>query len=149
MIIRPLQPADFDAWVAMRHALWPDHEAEELRDDAARMRAGDPTPYIKIMTYVAEDGGRLYGFLEASLRGCADRCCSSPVGYIEGWYVTPEKRGKGIGSALVQAAENWARGEGCMEMASDAHADNDASRKAHRALGYDESRPVVQFRKTL
>jgi aminoglycoside 6'-N-acetyltransferase I len=149
MNIRPLQSADFDAWVAMRHALWPDHHAAELRDDAARMLAGDPTPYLKIRTFVAEDCGRLCGFLEASLRGCADRCYSSPVGYIEGWYVTPEVRGKGIGAALVQAAEDWARGEGCTEMASDAHADNEPSRKAHRALGYDESRPVVQFRKQL
>jgi aminoglycoside 6'-N-acetyltransferase I len=71
------------------------------------------------------------------------------VGYIEGWYVSPDKRGKGIGAALVRAAEDWARGEGCTEMASDAHADNETSRNAHRALGYAESRPVVQFHKRL
>ena len=30
---------------------------------------------------------------------------STPVGYLEGWYVVPDHRRKGIGAALIDAAE--------------------------------------------
>lgn len=149
MQIRRLKPTDLDAWVRMRNALWPNHTADELRDDAERMLAGDPTPFLKIAVFVAEDEQGLCGFLEASLRGNAEGCSTSPVGYIEGWYVAPDLRGEGVGKALVIAAEDWARAQGCSEIGSDAHADNEPSRRAHRALGYKEKRPVVHFHKQL
>lgn len=149
MLIRPLEAADLEPWVRLRCALWPNHSADELRGDAERILGGDPAPHLKIMTFVAEDADGLCGFIEASLRAFADGCDTSPVGYIEGWYVVADLRGEGIGAKLVRAAENWARGEGCTEMASDAHADNEGSRKAHKALGYSEKRPVVRFRKGL
>lgn len=39
--------------------------------------------------WVAEDAsGRLLGFVELSLRPYAEGCASSPVPYIEAWYVT-------------------------------------------------------------
>ncbi|MCB9895037.1 MAG: GNAT family N-acetyltransferase [Planctomycetes bacterium] len=149
MRIRPIEPADLEAWVRMRNALWPNHSSDELRDDAERMLKGDATPYLKIQTFIAEDDDGPCGFLEASLRGNAEGCSTSPVGYIEGWYVMADLRGEGVGRALVKAAEDWARGQGCSEMGSDAHADNEASRKAHKALGYKEKRPVVHFHKQL
>ena len=149
MQIRPLEATDLEAWVRMRQALWPYHSADELRADAERILGGDAAPFLKIMTFVAEDAEGLCGFIEASLHPFADGCTTSPVGYIEGWYVAADLRGEGIGAKLVRAAENWARSEGCTEMASDAHADNELSRKAHKALGYKEKRPVVRFRKDL
>jgi aminoglycoside 6'-N-acetyltransferase I len=49
----------------------------------------------------------------------------------------------------VQAAEAWARAQGCTEMASDAELDNHASHAAHRRLGYAETERLVCFRKSL
>jgi len=48
--------------------------------------------------YLAErsDGG-LCGFLEASFRSRADGCESTPVGYIEGWYVDWDMRRQSVG----------------------------------------------------
>jgi aminoglycoside 6'-N-acetyltransferase I len=81
-------------------------------------------------------GGGLCGFVEASVRPMADGCTTHPVGYVEGWYVDPDVRQKGVGRALVGAAEAWAVSRGCREMASDAHLDNAAGVVAHRALGF-------------
>jgi aminoglycoside 6'-N-acetyltransferase I len=53
------------------------------------------------------------------------------------------------GRALVAAAEAWARGMGCGEFASDALADNTASRAAHHALGFEEVEVRRCFRKSL
>jgi aminoglycoside 6'-N-acetyltransferase I len=91
----------------------------------------------------------MIGFLEASLRAYADGCDSSPVGYIEGWYVLPEHRRRNVGRSLVQAAEDWARTRGCSEMASDVLLQNTISQQAHIRLGYEEVDRVVQYRKGL
>jgi len=49
----------------------------------------------------------------------------------------------------VEAAELWAVGEGCKEMASDAHLWNAISHEAHKALGFEEGNRLVHFRKHL
>jgi aminoglycoside 6'-N-acetyltransferase I len=100
--------------------------------------------------FVAEwEDGSVAGFVEVAARPYADGCDTSPVGYIEAWYVEPDARLKGYGRALLSAAENWARGRGYREMASDAQLDNEASYAAHRRAGYAEVDRIVQFRKVL
>jgi aminoglycoside 6'-N-acetyltransferase I len=136
---------------AMRALLWPEgsyeeHLAElEAGPDAAG-QAGFP-----VVNLVAEDEyGGLDGFLEVGLRSHADGCDTRhPVGFVEGWFVREEHRGKGIGSALMRAAEDWARARGCGEMASDALIDNSGSEKAHTALGFEVVDRCIHFRKSL
>lgn len=93
--------------------------------------------------------GSVCGFVEAGSRPYADGCETSPVGYVEGWYVDPDVRREGYGRALLEAAEDWARAAGYQEMASDALIDNEMSRMAHLASGYEEVGRVIQFRKSL
>jgi aminoglycoside 6'-N-acetyltransferase I len=63
--------------------------------------------------------------------------------------VDAEYRNKGIGRALVTAAEEWARSKGSTEMASDAELGNDPSLSAHLKLGYEETSRLVHLRKEL
>jgi aminoglycoside 6'-N-acetyltransferase I len=88
-------------------------------------------------------------FIEAGLRAYAEGCESSPVGYIEAWYVDEDRRGQKLGRDLVQAAEQWAREKGCSEMASDTWLENEASIAAHLRLGYAEVERLVHFAKRL
>ena len=94
-------------------------------------------------------GTRVAGFAEVSRRAYAEGCETSPVGFLEGWYVVPERRREGIGRALVAAAEGWAHALGCREFASDALAENSVSAAAHRALGFEEVEVIRCFRKGL
>jgi len=71
------------------------------------------------------------------------------VPFIEGWYVESAWRRRGIGRALVHAAETLARAQGYTEIASDVGLENANSIAAHRALGYEEADRVVSFRRTL
>jgi aminoglycoside 6'-N-acetyltransferase I len=87
--------------------------------------------------------------VEASLRSRADGCDSTPVGSIEGWCVDGDARRQGVGRALVEAAEAWARSKGCRQMASDAELWIDVSHRAHGALGYRETARLVLFKKDL
>ena len=89
------------------------------------------------------------GMIEARLRESAEGCVSSPVGYIEAWFVDENFRGKGVAGMLTQAAEDWAREKGCTEMASDTWLDNEASIRAHVKMGYFEGERLVHFVKKL
>jgi GNAT superfamily N-acetyltransferase len=87
--------------------------------------------------------------VERGSRDYAEGCLTSPVGYIEGWWVDPDVRGQGLGALLISAAENWARSRGYTEIASDADLNNAISQLAHRALGYEETQRIVCYRKQL
>src|SRR5205085_454596 len=74
---------------------------------------------------VAEEGSRaLIGFAELSIHNIAESCVSGRVAYLEGWWVDPAVRRRGVGRALVAAAEEWGRAQGCTEFASDTEVDN-------------------------
>ena len=49
----------------------------------------------------------------------------------------------------ASAAEQWARAQGCAELASDALLDNHASHRFHAGAGFEETERVVYFRKRL
>ena len=143
MTVRPLTPQDLPAYLPLRMALWPDSAASFELEVAEILEAEH------LAAFVAEQDGNLVGFVEASLRGYAEGCDSSPVGYLEGWFVAPAYRLTGIGRRLVQAAEGWARAQGCTEMASDSELSNTPSHQAHARLGYQEVERIVCFRKAL
>lgn len=143
MTIRSLQTSDLPAYFQLRTALWPGSGADfELEVEQI---LSDPD----LHSFVAEIEGTLVGFIEVSLRAYAEGCNSSPVGYLEGWYVAPQHRQGGIGRRLVEAAEGWARAKGCSEMASDTELHNTPSQQAHARLGYSEVERIVCFRKSL
>ena len=137
MRVRALAPVDAASWLRMRQALWPDSEVHEVTDFFAG-KLEEPQAVL-----VAELDSALIGFVELSVR-------SPPrVGYLEGWYVEPEHRRRGVGRALVAAAEDWARGQGCKEFGSDTQLWNDESAAAHKALGFTEVEQLRMFRKSL
>lgn len=147
--VRPAQPSDARRWAELRHALWPDQPLEELAAEAdAFVRGAEPRLQAVLL---AEGPGEatLLGFAELSLRPYAEDCRTSPVAFLEGWYVVPRARGRGVGRALVAAAEQWARAQGCSEFASDTQYDNMAGAAAHQALGFEDAGALRCFRKAL
>lgn len=143
MTIRTLPPAEFDRWLPLRRALWPDCAPEMHDVETARYRADDA------VVLLAEAAGEAVGFAEVTERGRVEGSLEDRVAYLEGWYVAPAWRGRGVGRALVGAAEAWARSRGLRELASDADLDNDDAIAAHGALGFRETFRVVQFLKSL
>ena len=132
-------------------ALWPETTADDHAAHLARILDRPSVLKMPVVVMVAETKDRvLVAFLEAGLRSHADGCDDSqPVGYIEGWYVSDDHRKQGIGRKLLDAAENWARSQGCVEMASDALIDKAGSQRAHEALGYLVVDRCVHYRKAL
>jgi aminoglycoside 6'-N-acetyltransferase I len=144
--VRVVDLHDKAEWLRMRTALWPDSEVDHSADIERFLTAGDPATIVLV---AERESGDLGGFVEAGTRPWAEGCSSSPVGYIEGWWVDADLRRSGVGAMLVAAAEAWARSLGLTEMASDVELTNDESHAAHRALGYEEAERIVCFRKRL
>jgi aminoglycoside 6'-N-acetyltransferase I len=147
MAIRPVGPRDVGVWCAMRQALWPDAAEHELIREAEAYFDG--TSSLQAVFLCEAPSGEPLGMLELSLRSVAEGCRTTPVPYVEGWYVVPEARRHGVGRDLMAAAETWARERGCTEIASDAVIDNLVSERAHSALGFDEVERAIHFRKDL
>jgi aminoglycoside 6'-N-acetyltransferase I len=155
--IRLAQPADRASLAALFHALWPEGPVEEHSRELEAILSGNPPGTLPLVVFVAEanvssatQDKSLLGFLEVGLRSHADHCDPAhPVGYVEGWYVTDAHRNRGIGKQLLQAAEDWARSQGCTEMASDTQIGNELSQRVHQSLGYEIVESAILFRKAL
>ena len=136
---------DKSSWLGLRQRLWPDAPIEYLDFDLDK-RLSD-TDYAVFVA--SREDESLIAFIEAGLRDYGEGCETSPVGYIEAWYVDEYTRGQKLGRELVYAAEQWAREKGCKEMASDTWLENEPSIAAHIKLGYIEVERLVHFVKRL
>jgi aminoglycoside 6'-N-acetyltransferase I len=143
--------SDKEQLARLCEALWPETKAEHHATHLARILDRPSVLRFPATFIVAETGDRtLAGFLEVGLRSHADGCDNSQaVGYIEGWFVADGHRREGIGKRLLAAAEDWARSQGCVEMASDALIDNQLSQSVHESLGYSVVDRCVHYCKPL
>ncbi len=143
--IRRAAYEDKPEWLRMRHGLWPDAPIEYLALNLDDLLDDEDTAVFMAFN----EQGQPVGFIEVSLRSFAEGCATSPVGYIEAWFVGELVRGQKLGQSLVHTAEHWAREKGCSEMASDTWLENETSIAAHLRLGYHEADRLVHFVKRL
>jgi len=143
--IRPLERADWDEWLRMRLALWPEATASEHLAEMETIWGEAESP----VWVAVRPNGKLGGFVEGGLRKYADGCETGPVAYLEGWFVEADLRRQGVGGALVGALEAWARQRGLQEVGSDTWLDNEVSLAAHNRLGYQETERLIHFVKKL
>lgn len=142
--IRQATPADAAAWSQLRVGLWPD--ADDPLEELAQSLAD---PEGAVFLACAADGEAV-GFAEVRLRhDYVNGTGSSPVGFLEGWYVTPQWQGRAVGRALLAEVQAWTRDAGCSELASDSGLEDLEAHAAHRACGFVETERVVYFRMPL
>ena len=127
---------------AAREAL--DREPEHFRvptiDEATRMFTPRGEPDAQVL--VAEMEGRVAGFAQVLLRRPPEEpSMIRPrlLGYVRELGVTEDARGNGVGTVLMEAAEDWARSAGAEAMMVDTGSRNTlAQRFYRRRLGYRE-----------
>lgn len=145
MKIEKAQQRHLDAVTNLALQLWPAHEYTELRQEMGEMLAQPDAAF-----FLACDGETPVGFAQCQLRrDYVEGTESTPVGYLEGIFVTEEYRHQGVARKLLAACEIWAKEQGCTEFASDCELANTESLRFHRKLGFLEANRIICFTKKL
>jgi aminoglycoside 6'-N-acetyltransferase I len=153
--VRQAQLSDQHELATMRALLWPDALIEEHSRELDPILRTGTYGTLPMAIFVSHPGDKAEsqtptGFIEVGLRSHADGCdTTQPVGFVEGWFVHEVFRNRGVGAALMQSAEDWARQQGCIEIASDTWIDDEISILTHQALGFEVVDRCVHFRKSL
>lgn len=138
-VIRQATRVDATAWGSLRRGLWPDAD-ETLGELQDALADADTAVFLACADAAV-------GFAEVRLRhDYVNGTETTPVGFLEGWYVQPDWQGRGLGRALLAAAKAWTRAKGCSELASDSRLEEVTAQAAHRACGFEETERVVYFR---
>ena len=137
-MIVPVSVQNEREWAGLCAALWP---GDSVASWMQKRNAGE-SPY----EYLYVDGHEAVAFISLALRhDYVEGTDSSPVGYVEGVYVKPGHRGRGIAKELVEFAKKWALERGCTELASDCELSNADSRAFHGSVGFREANVIVCF----
>ncbi len=149
-MVRSAEPRDEQALLRLRAALWPEEKPEECLLEVRLLVTGITPVLLPYKVLIAEMEEAVVGFVEVALRSYVDGCeTGRPVGFVEGWYVAPEFRRRGVGRSLIEAAEAWCREQGCHEIGSDTWIDNEVSQQAHGAVGFEEVERSITYRKSI
>lgn len=125
--------------------MWTDHDPKDLEEEFRKLAINDEAAcFIK---YVDD---KPIAFAQCGLRhDYVEGTDSSPVGYLEGIFVSDGYRKQGYAAELLSECEKWAKGKGCTEFASDCELDNVNSLRFHISLGFEEANRIICFRKEL
>ena len=144
-MIRKAEIKDLSILAELDCQLWPDHTVEEMCAEFAEILAKPDAAFF--LAYAEETA---VGFAQCQLRyDYVEGTDSSPVGYLEGIYVTEEYRKQGVARELLTACESWAKAKGCSEFASDCELDNVQSLQFHLNVGFEEANRIICFTKKL
>lgn len=86
--------------------------------------------------FVAEDEGRLLGYVYAALEPMSWKELRGPAGFLHDVAVAEEARRTGVASALIDAAIAWLRERGAPRVLLWTAAPNDAAQQLFRAAGF-------------
>ncbi len=140
IVIRDAALADGDAMLALMPRLAdfevPAHrEAKHLwQDDEALLRRWLAGEAPECLVQVAEDGAGVVGMTLATLR--PEPLSHEPAAHLEAIAVAAGTEGRGVGRALLLAAEANARAHGALYMTLHVIASNSRARALYERCGY-------------
>lgn len=125
--IRPLTPADRDAWLPLWRGYLEFYEAtlSDEQTDLTWSRLLDPQ--FRIWGAIATDaGGRAIGFVHWLTHPAT--WSAGPYCYLEDLFVAPDTRGTGAGRALIAHVADWGRAHGSSKVYWLTHETNTTAR---------------------
>ena len=144
-MIKRARIEDADVLAALAIQLWTEHVPEDLSEEFRRLTINDDA-----VCFIKYAENKPIAFAQCQLRhDYVEGTERSPVGYLEGIFVSEGYRNQGFAAQLLSECEKWAREKGCTEFASDCELHNEESLKFHMALGFEEANRIICFRKDL
>ncbi len=131
--VRPLEPEDFDGWLA----LWDGYNAFYGRvGPTALPREITETTWSRffdsdepVHALVAEDGGRLVGLAHYLFH--RSTTAIAPICYLQDLFTSEGGRGRGVGTRLIKAVAEAARAAGSPRVYWQTHETNAKARRLY------------------
>ncbi|MBR2834785.1 MAG: GNAT family N-acetyltransferase [Coriobacteriales bacterium] len=144
-MIKRADKEDANVLAVLAIQLWPDNDPNGLTEEFLELlEKKNAACFLKYIS------NKPIAFAQCQLRyDYVEGTDSSPVGYLEGIFVTEEYRKQGYAAELLAECEKWAKEQGCMEFASDCELDNIDSLRFHLAMGFEETNRIICFKKEL
>lgn len=144
-MIRKADSRDVAILAELACRLWPCHTTAQMGEEITSILQAEEAAF-----FLAFDAEEAVGFAQCQLRhDYVEGTESSPVGYLEGIYVTQTHRHRGFARGLLAACEAWAKTKGCSEFASDCEMENTHSLRFHLGVGFTEANRIICFTKKL
>lgn len=144
-VIKKAEIEDLQYLVSLALELWPGHTTDDLTAKFSEILAKEDAAF-----FLAYEGGAPIGFAQCQLRhDYVEGTKTSPVGYLEGIFVSEPYRKQGIAKWLLAACESWAKEKGCAEFASDCELTNNESLRFHLSMEFEEANRIICFTKKL
>lgn len=126
--LRVATPADLDALVALEHAAFAGDRAERRS-----IRHAIRSPSMTVLVAIMDDGAE-----QDILVGAAtlERRRGSRNARLSSIAVSPLRSGLGLGSRILDGAEDDARAHGCTRLRLEVRADNGAGIRLYERRGY-------------
>ena len=134
--IRLPRPADRDAWLKLwtgYHAYGPQGGAPPPAEVSAATWTSFLDPAMPVHALLAEREGGVVGFAHMVVHPTTS--LGGPSGLLLDLFVEPPLHGRGIGSALMEAAFTLAEAEGAVRLTWNVRADNEAALRLYERLG--------------
>jgi len=137
---------DLNSVSEMALMLWPEgNTISSLKEEISIIMADE-----KSVIFLARKNNVNVGFAHCQVRhDYVEGTNTSPVGYLEGFFVQEKHRSYGIGTKLIHACEEWLREKEILEIASDTEIINSASIRFHLHNGFSEVNRIVCFSKRI
>ncbi|HYX68270.1 MAG TPA: GNAT family N-acetyltransferase [Terriglobales bacterium] len=115
--------------------------------DQIRMRLAEMEAPEQYVVYIAQlPGGQIAGWIGAYVFRTVELDRSAE---ISGLVVDEQIRSRGIGKALLEAVEGWARARGCDAIAVRSNVKRERAHRFYLSHGYEHVKTQKEFRKRL
>ena len=144
-MIKEAKKADCAVLAELALQLWPHNSLHSLREEFEKLTEAEDS-----VCFIRYAGEKPVGFAQCQLRrDYVEGTGTSPVGYLEGIFVLEAYRHRGYAKELLLCCENWSKEKRCSEFASDCELDNEDSLRFHLAMGFEEAKRIICFRKDI
>lgn len=141
--LRPAIESDYEALRAFDHRLIAaaalpgatSADFERFQQGITNAALADQNPKSKLIVAV-ETGNKILGYIH--VKSIHDDVLGKETGYLNIIAVSAEASGKGLGQALMKAAEDWAVAQGYQSLLLDVFASNERARAFYKAAGFVE-----------
>lgn len=146
VVIRKVVPSDAEQYVKLHNLVWKDayknifpEEVFERREQRAEAVINGFSDWMSSspedIYYCAEVGGKLVGFMTATVHTKNEHFKDKNYAEIMGMYIHPDYQGLGIGSKFKNIFVEWAKAQGATKYLIGVLGDNHNARKVYEKWG--------------